>query len=44
VFPQKPIFETGVDSAFLLECTVLLVCISLTLVSIRKLSRTPAPS
>jgi membrane protease YdiL (CAAX protease family) len=44
VFPQKPIFETRVDSAFLLECTVLLVCVSLTLVSIRKLSRTPASS
>lgn len=42
VFPQKPISQTGVDSAFLLECVALVVVVSLTLFSIGKLSATRA--
>jgi membrane protease YdiL (CAAX protease family) len=38
VFPQKPISQTGFDSAFLLECAAFMVVIALTLLSIRKLS------
>jgi len=38
VFGQKPIFESGFDLAFLLECTGFVLFLSLTLLSIRKLA------
>lgn len=44
VFPQKPISQTGVNLAFLLECAAFVLFLSLTLLSIRKLSAMRASS
>jgi len=38
VFEQKPVFQSGVDLAFLLECTGFVLFISMTLVALRKLA------
>jgi len=38
VFEQKPVFQSGVDLAFLLECTGFVLFLSMTLVALRKLT------
>lgn len=44
VFGQRPISETGVDRAFILECVALALFLSLSLLSIRRLSAMRASS